>query len=144
MSTKRDQLMLSLGMVILDIIVMVFLGMVIFHMVLISAKLNLDMVTQVLAITIEVLREFMDMVTIRGLLNLVIIMVMATPMFTRIVNTTMALMVMKLIMSIKRGLLMLSLDMVILDTTVMVSLAIVIFHMALTSVKLSLDMDTLV
>merc|ERR1719292_86323 len=71
-------------------------------------------------------------------------MVMGTPMFTRIVNTTMALMVMKLIMSIKRGLLMLSLDMVILDIIVMVSLAMGIFHMALTSVKLSLDMDTLV
>merc|ERR1712055_1221752 len=122
----------------------VFLDMVIFHMVMTSAELNLDMVTQVLATIIEVHREFMDMVTIRGLLNLVIIMVMGTPMFTRIVNTTMALMVMKLIMSIKRGLLMLSLDMVILDIIVMVSLAMVIFHMALTSVKLSLAMDTLV
>merc|ERR1719153_385448 len=144
MSIKRDQLMLSLLMVILDIIVMVSLAMVIFHMVMTSAKLNLDVVTQVLATIIEVIREFMDMVTTRGLLNLVIIMVMGTPMFTRIVNTTMALMVMKLIMSIKRGLLMLSLDMVILDIIVMVSLAMVIFHMALTSVKLSLAMDTLV
>merc|ERR1719228_3120896 len=67
---------------------------------------------------------------------------MGTPMFTRIVHTTMAPMDMKLIMNIKRGLLML--DMGILDIIVMVFLVMVTSHMDLTSVRLNLAMDILV
>merc|ERR1711970_157601 len=65
---------------------------------------------------------------------------MGTPMFTRIVHTTMAPMDMKLIMNIKRGLLML--DMGILDIIVMDFLVLVTSHMDLTSAKLSQSMDT--
>merc|ERR1719260_543271 len=68
MNIKRGLLMLDMG--ILDIIVMDFLVMVTSLMDLTSAKLSLDMDTQVLATIIEVHKEFKDMDIIRGLLSL--------------------------------------------------------------------------
>jgi len=60
-----------------------------------------------------------DTISTRGLLSLDTIMVMVTPMFTKIVPTTMVPMDMKLIMNTERGQLMLDMAMVVTATSML-------------------------